>query len=226
MKTKLITTKDYLLLIDEEAEIKEGDYLYDKLTSHYAGIHQHSGVEYGNGYVPNIIQCKSGTTASINCSLKVIAYYPLNSEAEKLDLPKLPNPFENNNEIGGEVFNEQLWEDYRKPLNRSMSHLEREAFIEGYKAAQSKTSFTLEDVENILIKYLEEGFISKEQGYINPKTFLQSLSTQQTYPKEFIPEIEIFRDFDWNKEEINHIERLKTTTNSEGKEVLVGTYKY
>ena len=71
MQTKLIQTKDYLLLIDEEAICKTGE-LY--LTS-----------------IQNRIIPKS--KGVIQAGDKIIAYYPLNSEAKELDLPLLPNPF-------------------------------------------------------------------------------------------------------------------------------------
>lgn len=70
MKTKLIQTKDYLLLIDEEAEIKKDDYflLDDKYIY------------------------KDGGDMANDTAKKIIAYYPLNSETKELDLPLLPNP--------------------------------------------------------------------------------------------------------------------------------------
>ena len=76
MKTKLIKTKDYLLLVDEEAEIKEGD----------VAVH-----DFGMGYDLEI-PCDKDNLKS-NTRFKVIAYYPLTKEAKELDLPLLP-PFE------------------------------------------------------------------------------------------------------------------------------------
>ena len=69
MKIKLIQTKDYLLLIDEEAEIKEGKTFITKDNI----IHSNYGYNYGDRVV--------------------IAYYPLTKEAKELNLPLLPNPF-------------------------------------------------------------------------------------------------------------------------------------
>lgn len=241
MKTKLIKTIDYLLLIDEEAEIKENDYLYDKLTSHYAGIHQHSGVEYENDNATNIIQCKSGTTAPISCSSKMIAYYPLSSEAKELDLPLLPNPFEGvdvekefNSQYKNFVFDD-AWEET----------LIKSAFREGYKAAQSQSKqFSLEDIKKAFLTGQES--CSNSDTPLDVERYIQSLSTQQL-PKEFIPETEVdptnpknwYEDRPsgkyWEDEPVppspnnlytNGTRRLKTITNSEGKEELVGTYKY
>src|SRR5690606_2288457 len=79
MKPKLIKTKDYLLLIDEKAEIKEGDYYFSKNN--------------------NIVTTCDSKEEAKECAVlrhndfKIIAYYPLSKEAEELDLPLLPNPF-------------------------------------------------------------------------------------------------------------------------------------
>ena len=151
MKIKLISNGMHLFLIDEEAEIKEKDYLFDELTSHYAGIHQHSGVEYKNKDKPNIIQCVSGTTCPINHSSKVIAYYPLTEEAKELDLPILP-PFKKEIEedvnIKAEKYAWRVQNDFSVsiPANELVKSSKRD-FIAGYKAAQSK-QFSLDDVIN------------------------------------------------------------------------------
>lgn len=68
---KLINTKAYLLLVDEEAEIKHDDYYLSD-----------DGVIYVLTTVTN------GKNP-----LKIIAYFPLKMGAE-LDLPLLPNPYE------------------------------------------------------------------------------------------------------------------------------------
>lgn len=71
---KLIQTKDYLLLINEEAQIKEGSIaIYD----------------FGMGYDLEI-PCDKDNLKS-NTRKLVVAYYPLTKEAKDLDLPLLPN---------------------------------------------------------------------------------------------------------------------------------------
>lgn len=75
---KLIQTKDYLLLIDEEAEIKEEDYYYWELTNTV----QINRLLEGDR--------KLGRTGPKGNVYKTIAYYPLTKEAKKLDLPLLP----------------------------------------------------------------------------------------------------------------------------------------
>jgi len=70
------------------------------------------------------------------------------------------------------------------------------------------------------------GLVLSEPIYENKYTeeeIIQSLSTQQL-PKEFIPEIRIInQDYRFER---GQRKELKTITNSEGKQELVGTYKY
>lgn len=197
----LIQVKDYLLLIDEEAEIngKETLYIFESDT----GLVNTIDKEYKKNEFDS----------------KIIAYYPLNSEAKELGLPVLP-PFE---EINIEELSEKIRN--KKYHNDTLQYPDYNiGFEDGYKAAQAK-QFSLEDIENAF--YM--GWIMRGEGNnfpIEKRNYIQSLSTQQL-PNEFIPEYDIetvWRGFDtigWKD-----IKRFKTITNSEGKEELVGTYKY
>lgn len=238
MKTKLIYTKDYLLLIDEDTEIKEGVYIY----------------EYSKckGNKPlSLSICKDEDMWAINNSdldsiiVKIIAYYPLTKEVKDLDLPLLPNPFKikpteqivaefcrnyenvNYNNIEDKVHLAFLQEDmvllYDQAQSKQFSLKDMKKAIEMAREADSidgtvdlhiVLNFPNSDISDLRIKWTEEEII-------------QSLSTQRL-PKEFIPETEYVEedcepagcDFPDRKEV------LKTTINSEGKEELVGTYKY
>src|SRR5690606_4611723 len=143
MKTKLIQTINYLLLIDEEAEIQTGDWCYDYIVNGETGELE-PYIFIKRGKVENI------ETSTIN---KIIAYYPLVKEAGELDLPLLPNPFE---EINIEDLSEKAngYAYYGKPLGEKYLAF-KEGFIEGYKAAQSK-QFSLEDVEKAIEMVREE----------------------------------------------------------------------
>lgn len=204
-------TKDYVLLIDEEAEIKVNDLC---LIDHNVGI--------STGY--EILVCeeveKDGwyhfTDFKTGRCSKIIAYHPLNSETEELDLPLLPNPFEENIEI--------LWSDFNKNHNRNCP-LSKEQFVRAinYKATQSK-QFSLEDMKKAFeageARWGTDGLIDSEPSF---GEFIQSLSTQKL-PSEFIPEYdEIIVDKLVPK---MPIDTIKTITNSEGKEELVGVYRY
>lgn len=249
MQTKLIQTKDYLLLIDEEAEIKENDYLLLN-NEHPKGrirkcFHLTNNNALWNGKDWNTLKGKHffidpkesegwGFVTELECK-KIIAYYPLTKEAKELDLPLLPNPFiEEIEEIDENTYLKNIGHEcflQMKKLNPSGGIREfiRMAVEFGYKAAQSK-QFSLEDVkkaiemargnsgrfrlaDDISFDYTEEQII-------------QSLYTQNL-PKEFIPEYEIVYS---SKELADKVfiyeEVFKTITNSEGKQELVGIYKY
>lgn len=203
---KLLQTKDYLLLIDKEAEIKYNTIIFESDTCLINIV--------GKGYIYNKVD------------FKIIAYYPLNSEAKELDLPLLPNPFK-------DVDIERLADKWFLINNYNKEDLihshtipncitNKNLFIEGYKSAQSKQLELLKraiqlasDAENI-----EE--VTEE--------IIQSLSTQQL-PKEFVGWL--------NKKKCPYdftsrctIDRcdcefvFETIVNSEGKEEIQGTYKY
>lgn len=211
---KLQQTKDYLLLIDEEAEIKENTWYENN------GILFLSDNEYDEGNNPNNSNPK---VTDFNNS--IIAYYPLNSEVKELDLPLLPNPFEVDVEELSEKANGYAY--YGKPLGEKYLAF-KEGFIKGYKTAQPK-QYSLEDILKFR-KVLEEGALTNmscASAIVEFDKFIQSLSTQQL-PSEFIPEYEnkcwCLKPMSGGCFECTKV--LKTITNSEGKEELVGTYRY
>ena len=247
MQTKLIQTKDYLLLIDEEAEIKENDYLLLN-NEHPKGrirkcFHLTNNNALWNGKDWNTLKGKHffidpkesegwGFVTELECK-KIIAYYPLTKEVKELDLPLLPNPFieeidENTylKNIGHECFLQM------KKLNPSGGIREfiRMAVEFGYKAAQSK-QFSLDDMKKAFEVGTNYGIYLRGGSYdhrdnIDWEDYEKSLSTQQL-PKEFIPEYEIvYSSKELADKGFIYEEVFKTITNSEGKQELVGTYKY
>lgn len=188
-------TKDYLLLIDEEAEIYQMDLYLD-------------------------VDCDTVTRATLTSDQysgckKIIAYYPLTEEARELDLPLLPNPFEEK-PLMEQASKLRELRGYHKDNHYSFCG----GFIEGYRAAQSK-QFSLEDMKKAIemareltsfgTKYLTEEIID--------------VISAQKLPKEFVPEAVTVtkgtNEFDFYEEDV-----IKTITNSNGKEELVGVYKY
>lgn len=239
---KLIQTNDYLLLIDEETEIKINESTYDFEICPCFGKNKHTeGIVWSfddkRMHIENFIEtAQTGDSGydiiKINGYLlyPIIAYYPLTKEAKELDLPLLPNPFEIDIEKLANSFKKERGTGYN-----NIPSLIRECFLAGYKAAQSK-QFNLEDIK----KAVEIAQTPIETGignyYPNVNEVLEQLSNQQL-PKEFIPEydrgsvdfwtafykqnmigIDNPDQFEWNV--------LKTITNSLGKQELVGTYKY
>jgi hypothetical protein len=199
MSTKLIQNKDYLLLIDEEVEIKENYFLLD------------------NEYI-----YKGGADMANESAKKIVSYYPLTKEFKELDLPLLPNPFE------GEGI-ERLALEWFVGCNKKdiIFDLGWMAIFEaGYKTAQSK-QFSLEDMKKAYLlgsNYANAGYPANKDVEIE---FKQLLSTQQL-PKEFIPEYEQIPNFERSIGNIqeNYKIKLKAIINSEGKEEIQGTYKY
>lgn len=165
---KLIQTQEYLLLIDEEAEIKYNTIIFESDTCLINVA--------GKDYVHN------------KTDSKIIAYYPLNSKAKELDLPLLPNPFKEDNI-------EKLADNYAVDVQKvhpADSFIAKQSYIEGYKAAQNK-QFSLEDMIAFGKKCFYKGFDKSENDDANCFTawreesneLVQSLSTQKL-PKEFI----------------------------------------
>lgn len=221
---KLITTQDYLVLIDEEDEIKDGDYILSLINNTtLIDIVTESDEGAINGGLIKWTNRK-------HCS-KIIAYYPLIKEAKELALPLLPNPFEEVEELAIKhlrvVFtdNSITISNIFDVLQDNNKRNVYKSFISGY-LAQSKQRFSLEDMCSFA-EYTGN-YYSDIHKPVKPakellEEYIQSLSTQQTYPKEFIPEYEDRIALD------GHTivgKELKTITNSEGKETLVGTYKY
>src|SRR5690606_24062724 len=172
-------------------------------------------------------------TSTIN---KIIAYYPLVKEAGELDLPLLPNPFE---EINIEDLSEKAngYAYYGKPLGEKYLAF-KEGFIEGYKAAQSK-QFSLEDMKKAIdltqqICDRNAHYVQRDRNVNVPmitideeEEIIQSISTQKL-PKEFIPEYYLMNEGYDKPEDYPYQECkvLKTIINSEGKKMLTGKWVY
>lgn len=224
-KMKLLQTKDYLLLIDEEAEIKEGDYLYNS--------------DYQKVVKTDIEYIRSLNSNKTLCSIynKIITYYPLTKEVKELDLPLLPNPFEDKFE---ELFNKVDDSKVRYSTEESKLWV---AYRNGFKdcfEAQSKGQYSLEDIKKAIEMAREQDCSNFEYYGFCEKSYtdeeiIQSLSTQQL-PKEFIPVdyyvcANCLEDKNNPKYKTCHgnyrtIRQFKTIINSEGKKEIQGSYKY
>ena len=225
MKTKLIQTKDYLLLIDEEAEIKKNGYAY-QINYERTNIQV---IKIESDSQERIANDKNGTFTKC----KIIAYYPLNSEAKELDLPLLPS-FEDTKPNSG-------YEEGMFGYTDTEVRVAQNAFQEGYKAAQSKVQYSLEDMETLMEEALNWFGGGRDKDISDSKEFfekyIQSLSTQQL-PKEFKPIMVCGRclkpdDNDegcWSAKECSRNtdfqDTFKTIANSEGKQEIQGRYVY
>lgn len=238
---KLTQTKDYLLLIDEEAEIKKNDLcLIDRNVGISTGYEILVCEEVEEDGYYHFTDFKTG-----RCS-KIIAYRKLNSEVKELNLPLLPS-FEDMNYDELEIKYYQELEEKRlvainfkgqvagrHPDNLSSReiHAKVSGFIEGYKAAQSK-QFSLEDMRKAVEftfnagRRLERKAVSPDFSFeIYREELIQSLSNQKL-PKEFITE---YINTNSYGSETNGYDSgnfiPKTITNSEGKEEIQGRYVY
>lgn len=123
MKTRLIQTEHYLLLIDEEGNIKQADYylLGDKMVNLYKGVFP-----------------KRPSTKLMRL---ILAYYPLSSKSPKLDLLLLPKPIQRELTLKE---HETLGDLFIKKHGKNLSNNNDECgnafgyFIEGYILSQSK----------------------------------------------------------------------------------------
>ena len=236
---KLISTKEYLLLIDEEAEIKPKNKVWwedpEGITSQL-----NTALEITEDMVFMSELSASEIEALPHEVSKVIAYHPLTKEAKELDLPLLPNPFRLNKI-------EQAIDDIDTCLeeapvdfvgtgsNWRASEREEKEWTAKWKTAikvlQSDKLFSLEDMKRAL--KLKNGFDDEGHTiFMTDDEIIQSLSTKQL-PKEFVPEYEYTYDGDTEHDEGGTLpgavygeRELKTITNSEGKQQLVGKYIY
>lgn len=109
-------------------------------------------------------------------------YYPLNSEAKELDLPKLP-PFEEDN-IEKLALEEVTKISKKQFLSLGTLANIGDGFILGYKAAQTKEKYSLDDIKKA-IEMAQEVDSDSVSSLYTKEEIIQSLSTQQL-PKEFI----------------------------------------
>jgi hypothetical protein len=204
-KFKIVETEEYLLAISDE-EIKEGEYcLADIYASDFYGV-----VLYNGAFAKHYFR-------------KIIAYQPKNN-APELDLPLLP-------EIVVEDDAEKLAENYKNkkgsiPTTELEDEIFKLGFKDGYKAATKV--YTEEDLRNAINMGIDLWMNSMtdnsaELTESDYQQIIQSLKQSKTTPKWFVAEIEEQRTATYGGVIVRE---LKTTTNSEGKQVLVGTYLF
>src|SRR5690606_32678226 len=160
--------------------------------------------------------------------------YPLTTESKELDLPLLPNPFEEGvdvEKLACAKYNvKDGIRDYDERYYNTINVAKAEAFIEGYNAAPQSKQYSLEDMIAFGKKCFYKGFDKSENDDANSFTawreeapeLIQSLSTQRL-PVSFEHEYDIVH----TDHAPNGFEKLlKFKTNSEGKKEIQGSYKY
>lgn len=242
MKTELIQTKDYLLLVEKVYGFKVGDWNYEEDNT--IPVYQ---FDYNIDEYP---------------SNKIIAYYPLTKEAEELDLPLLPNPFAeaSTKELAKQFSLEDMRNMFilggkHKMQNPDSFLIKMEEILQSLSAQQLPKEFTPEIIKSVRYKYLDNSHEKRFtfKGLI-PGDILIANETQRGLGGDFIPYnmdlIEKSKEYMIKKissfglytvpwiidEDCNHdipdfdlftVKNegcIRTITNSEGKLEVVGTY--
>jgi hypothetical protein len=206
MKHNIIKTDNYLLVVDD-SEIKEGDWIYES-DSNSVNI-------AGRGY-HNFTQSDA----------KITAHLPLNNSPILEGVPLLP-PLEN------EV--EEVWEQGLGPELQKLpytKHLDDGQYNDGqlvgfefgatwgYNKAKEKYKYTEEDLRKCWKACLDFNKPAGGDSGINLEDFIQSLQ-QPKMPVAFECETEVYM-YSINGDII----KPKATTNPQGQTVLVGEYIY
>lgn len=210
MKIKLEYTEDYVLLVNKDASITEGDYI---INENFLGI-----IKASNEWHPNGEKSDDWN--------KIVAYRELNSKALELDsLLKLPKI--------GDNFDDTKWDNIAKEdwisrggEGKSGFHMYRQGYLHGaFKHYKSEKIFTLKDVKNIILLARELG-PAYEFTYTE-KEILNKIARSKL-PKYFKPGVRIGINMpgetDENKNPFDS--DLKIRVNSEGERELAGFYIY
>jgi hypothetical protein len=207
-KFKIIETPEYLLAVSDK-EIKELDTVYNQIPNSIKKVKSKEEL--------NLVKTINERANEIQ---KIIAYQP-KGNAPELDLPLLPEMFVENNV-------KKLAENYTSnETDKTLKLISKYSFRDGHKAATKV--YTEEDLRNAINMGIDLWMNSMtdnsaELTESDYQQIIQSLKQSKTTPKWFVAEMEeVAKPMPWI-----HIKtwELKTTTNSEGKQVLVGTYLF
>lgn len=198
---KLVKTDEYLLLLDPQAKREDGKpYLYkDDLELRFFSRQYNQSAFVMQGNFP------------------VIAHYPLQSDSTALDLPLLPNPFQ---EVNIESIVKRLHGTPEEHLDNE-EWREIDFGVKCYQVAQSHGTYTLKD----MTKAFEYG--KSLEPYDSFELFIESLSSHKL-PKFFIPSNagdHIVTGHNGLHNEFGTV-LYHTSINEEGKEVILGEYVY
>lgn len=196
MTYKLIKTDNYLLVVDD-SEIKEGDWLYG----------------YRNN---NTFRANKLAHLYIH-SKKIIAHLPLNNSPilDGVDLLPINDDVE-------ELYNESWMKKY-VPYNSDIGS----SFREGYNKAREKYKYTDNDIDELMywtarvvVSECANGF-----WYDNIEEIIKNkMHSIQRYPIEFESVDETTKSEVFYNNDIPY-SQPKTTTNTHGQRVWVGKYK-
>ena len=206
MLHKLIKTENYLLVVDD-SEIKEGDWIFANQGVHIVTDVKDDKYPYGtlNNKGDKIYHHKSWK--------KITSHLPLNNSPILEGVDLLP-PLE----------------DEVEKLARDNASMCEDDWEDGYNKAKEKYKYTEENIliiRNKLVSMLPKGDVSAWDVIVAASkytiwfdNYIQHLQ-QPKIPVGFESEDEVYM-YSINGDTM----KPKTTTNSQGQTVLVGTYKY
>lgn len=210
---KLVQAKNYLLLIDENAELLCGDAIIDNV-----------GRVWDKPYTE---KCFVDVMKTHDDSHKIVAYYPLNKDCKELDLPMLPDPlYDENLEKRSILAAQQYAIDKSQDSMASLTKM-AVAWKNGFETALTVKQFTLEDMMNVAKFSWTCGLDKKDLSLCTD--YVKGINM----PIEFIPKYTEECNCMCHKpgNVVRHIVacchpgNLITVTDGD-KRVLVGTYKY
>jgi hypothetical protein len=208
MKHKLIKTENYLLVVDE-SEIKEGDYVLTNLMEI---------VVFNKPSTPSLYK-KIIAHLPIN---KIIAHLPINAPILE-GVPLLPPLEDDVEKLAQKYVEDEVKPDieargYNQDLRIGIYGGSVTGFIDGYNKAKKKYKYTEDDLRKA---------IRMCKGEFTIDEIIQSLQ-QPKYPVAFECKIEVcvFGNHTHYDPKIEDYVKPKTTTNSQGQTQLVGTYIY
>jgi len=205
MEHKIINTGNYLLIVDD-SEIKEGDWLYGYMNN-------------------NTFQANKLAHLYIN-SKKIIAHLPLNNSSRLEGVVLLP-PLEDEVE---KLANEEFRGSFFVDLGLDIAPAYREGFVVGYNKAKEKYIDVIKHIESlcdnqnetheaiwrICYESLQQPkipvvFECEIQHYYHDVSFVQCTKEQYDSIKKEIPSCPLKKE-------------IKTTTNSQGLTQWVGEW--
>jgi hypothetical protein len=215
MEHKIINTGDYLLIVDD-SEIKEGDWVADFRLDGRILVSKWNEEDYEDGFFFDAKKVISHLPPNNSPILEgVILLPPLEDEVEKIAKQEAEKLHHKGKHDDWDIYNQLVYED-------------TEMIKKGYNKAKEKYKYTEEDIDKAYWAGMK--FVGEDKG--SYKEFIQSLQ-QPKYPVGFESEM-VCRNLGCMKMILNGGNSVccgdnmepKTTTNSQGIIQWVGEYIY
>jgi hypothetical protein len=199
-KFEIIETDTYILAVSDEEIKSYYTYYYDFMTEKVVKYMADSSCKYKE------------------YEKKIIAYRPKNN-APELDLPLLP---EIAVEDDVENWLDRVKTDFDKKENYQHGFHDAINIVKAkIKAATKK--YSEEDLRKAMLNIVEWCVLKKANDFVDINDKISKIIQSLRQPKWFVIEYKT----EYTEDGLDYqSDELKTTTNAEGKQVLVGTYLY